>query len=69
MKDGEFLADLIVYLARAVRKTVIELSREELTWQPDTESNSIGSTVYHFSRWLDALTVRVCEGRSTSEEQ
>ena len=40
-----------------------------MTWQPDTEGNSITITVWHFSRWLDLLTVRALENRPPEEEQ
>jgi hypothetical protein len=69
MKDVELLADLVAYLASSVRKAVAGLSRAELTWHPDAEGNSIGITVWHVSRWLDVLTMRVYEGRPASEEQ
>jgi len=69
MKDVELLADLVAFLAISVRKEVAELSREELTWQPDAERNSIGITVWHFSRWLDVLTVQILEGRPAEREQ
>ena len=69
MKGAELLADLVSYLARSVRREVEGLSYEELTWQPDAEGNSIAITVWHFSRWLDLLTVRAFENRPPEEEQ
>src|SRR5260221_11844804 len=69
MKDVALLADLVAYVASSVRKAVAGLSREELTWQPDAEGNSIGIIVWHFSRWLDVLTVRVYGGPPALEEQ
>src|SRR5258708_38802066 len=68
MKGAELLADLVSYLARSVRREVEGLSYEELTWQPDAEGNSIANTVWHFSRWLDLLTVRAFENRPPEEE-
>jgi hypothetical protein len=69
MKGAEVLADLVIYLARSVRKEIEELSHEELTWQPDAEGNNIAITVWHFSRWLDLLTVHTFENRPLEEQQ
>jgi hypothetical protein len=69
MKNVELIADLVAYLARSVRQEVAGMSEEELTWQPDAEGNSIAITVWHFSRWLDLLTVRAFENRPPEEEQ
>lgn len=69
MKDVELLADLVAHLAHRVRQEIAELSYDELTWQPDAEGNSIGLTVWHFSRWLDVLTVRIYENRPATDEQ
>jgi hypothetical protein len=69
MTDRELLADLVRYLAVRVREEVESLSPEELAWQPDARGNGIGVTVWHFSRWLDVLAVRVLGGRSAAEEQ
>ena len=69
MQANEILADWISDLARDVREQVQKLSLDELTWQPDSEANSIGLTVWHFSRWLDLLAVRALENRPPEEEQ
>lgn len=69
MNGIEVLADLVTYLAQSVRNEIAELTEEQLKWQPDAEGNSIAITVWHFSRWLDLLTVRAFENRSTEEEQ
>jgi hypothetical protein len=57
MNDVELIADLVAYLAQSVRDEIERLSQAELMWQPDAEGNSIAITVWHFSRWLDLLTV------------
>ena len=41
---------------------------EKLRWQPDAEANDIGITLWHCSRWLDVLTVRVLEDRPAEDE-
>ena len=69
MNGIEVLADLVAYLEQRVRDEVADLTDEELRWQPDAEGNSIAITVWHFSRWLDLLTVQVCENRPAEEEQ
>jgi hypothetical protein len=69
MNGVEVLADLVAYLEQRVREEVAELADEELRWQPDAEGNSIAITVWHFSRWLDLLTVRAFENRAAEEEQ
>lgn len=69
MNDVELIADLVAYLAQSVHDAIESLSQEELTWQPDAEGNSIAITVWHFSRWLDLLTVRALENRPPEEEQ
>jgi hypothetical protein len=69
MQAREVLAEWLQDLARDVRQQVEGLSLEELTWQPDSEANSIGITVWHFSRWLDLLAVRALENKPQEEEQ
>lgn len=68
MRDVEVLANLVEKLARDLREEIAGLSREELSWQPDTEGNDIAVTVWHGSRWLDVLTVRVLEDRPAEQE-
>jgi hypothetical protein len=68
MRDIELIADLVEKLARDVRDEIEALSSEELAWRPDPEANSIGVTVWHFSRWLDVLTVQALENRPAEEE-
>jgi Protein of unknown function (DUF664) len=46
---ASWLADLVA----TVREHVGDLSAEELAFQPDPQGNSIGVTVWHFSRWLE----------------
>ena len=69
MRDVEMLADLVTYMAQSIRRVVDGLSREELTWQPDAQGNSIGVTVWHCSRWLDVLTEQLLENQPANAEQ
>jgi hypothetical protein len=69
VKDIELLAEWIEELARDTRDVVEKLTNEQLAWKPDSEGNSIGMTVWHFSRWLDLLLVRAFENRPQEKEQ
>jgi len=68
MRDVEILTDLIEKLGDDVRAEIGELSQEELDWQPDPEANSIGVTVWHFSRWLDVLAERALADQPAEQE-
>jgi hypothetical protein len=68
MRDVELLADLLERLVRDVRAEIGELTPEELSWQPDPEANTIGVTVWHFSRWLDMLAVQALVNRPAAVE-
>ncbi|MGI8855856.1 MAG: DinB family protein [Thermomicrobiales bacterium] len=68
MTESEIVIDLVRRLARGVRATIAGLSQEVLDWQPDPEANSIGVTVWHFSRWIDFINVRALEGRPAADE-
>lgn len=67
MQDIELYADLITALSRWAHHEVEPLSEQELSWQPDAEGNSIGVTVWHFSRWLD-VTARLLQGQPRTDE-
>ncbi|MCI0399588.1 MAG: DinB family protein [Chloroflexi bacterium] len=68
MQDVELLAEWVEELARDVRREIEGFSAGELAWQPDPQANSIGVTVWHFSRWLDVLAVRILQNRPPEEE-
>jgi hypothetical protein len=42
-------------LTTMVHHHIADLSADELAFQPDPQGNSIGVTVWHFSRWLDVI--------------
>lgn len=69
MTGMQVLADLVSDLTKGLHQAVAGLSREELTWQPDAEGNSIGVTVWHISRGLDVLKVRLLEQQPAEAEQ
>jgi hypothetical protein len=68
MTEVELLDEWLEDLSRGVRHAVADLSPEALAWQPDAEANSIGVTVWHFSRWLDFIATRILSGRPSEEE-
>lgn len=67
MQNIELYVDLIESLSEWAHREVEGLSEQELAWQPDAEGNSIGVTVWHFSRWLD-VTARLLQGKTPTEE-
>ena len=69
MNDLEMLIEWIADLPKDTRGQIEELSEAELAWQPDPEANSIGVTVWHYSRWLDLPGVRMLQDWPQSEEQ
>jgi hypothetical protein len=56
---------------RVERGTLSRLKRttpESLAWQPDPDANSIGVTVWHYTRWFDLLgTVTLVAGPLESQ--
>lgn len=68
MTDQEVLLDLFATYAAGVRRTISGMSHAALTWQPDAEANNISVTVWHMSRALDLLKVRLLENRPALEE-
>jgi len=69
MTGLEVLVDLVTALVEGIHQAVTGLSREELTWRPDAEGNSIGVTVWHCSRGLDVLNVRFLKQQPAEAEQ
>jgi len=58
-----WLGDLVAM----VHQHIAGLTAEELAFQPDPQGNSIGVTVWHFSRWLDVVG-RAFAGQPASSE-
>jgi len=69
MQDVELLAEWIDDLSRDVRETIKDLPPDAIDWQPDAAANSIGVTIFHFSRWLDLLSVRAMDDQPPECEQ
>jgi hypothetical protein len=59
-----FLADLLTRLQRGTLARLKRIPPEALYWQPHRESNSIGVTVWHYTRWWDLFgTVVLIDGK------
>ncbi len=69
MTDVELLASWLDDLSRSLHRTVDKMPPEQLAWQPDAEANSIGVTVWHMARWLDALAVIGIDSCDALEQQ
>jgi hypothetical protein len=69
MQDVDLLVEWIADIERIVRNEIETLSQDQIDWQPADQMNSIGHTVWHFSRWLDAIFVRWLQSRLPSQEQ
>ena len=68
MTDQEVLLDLLDTFGQGVQHTVGGMSLDCLRWRPDDEANNIAVTLWHVSRALDLLKVRVLEGRAPEDE-
>ena len=69
MQDGDLLIEWIADIERDVRSEIEHLSQDQLDWQPAHQMNSIGLTVWHFSRWLDVILVRGLQNKPSEQEQ
>jgi hypothetical protein len=59
-----FLSELISRLQRGTLARLKSIPAEALHWQPHRESNSIGVTIWHYSRWWDLYgTVALVDGK------
>ena len=59
-----FLAELVSRLQRGTLARLRRIPSDALYWQPHRESNSIGVTVWHYSRWWDLFgTVVLVDGK------
>lgn len=74
MSDGlpadapAFLRELVTRLQRGTLARLKRIPEDALYWQPHRESNSIGVTVWHYTRWWDLFgTVALVGG--TIEDQ
>jgi hypothetical protein len=68
MTAKDMILDLLETFREITHWTVKEMSSETLRWQPDEEANNIAVTVWHISRALDLLKVRVFENKPPEQE-
>ena len=68
MHSHELIAEWIDELVADVNQELEGMSDESLQWHPDQQGNSIGITVWHFSRWFDVLNTQVLQGQDALEE-
>lgn len=57
-----FLGELVARLERGTLARLRRIAPEALYWQPHRESNSIGVTVWHYTRWWDLFGTVVLPG-------
>lgn len=50
-----FLRDLVARLEKATHARLGRTTPESLHWQIEREANSVGVTIWHYTRWIDAL--------------
>ena len=59
-----FLHELVSRLQRGTLARLRKIPEAALYWQPHPESNSIGVTIWHFTRWWDLFgTVTLVDGK------
>ncbi|MDQ2951683.1 MAG: DinB family protein [Chloroflexota bacterium] len=59
-----FLRDLVTRLQRSTLSRLKRVDPAALYWQPDPEANSIGVTIWHYTRWFDLFgTVSLVGGK------
>jgi hypothetical protein len=63
-----FLRELVTRLQRGTLARLKRVSGDALYWQPHRESNSIGVTVWHYTRWWDLFgTVVLIDGKNDDQ--
>ncbi len=61
MNHKDVLIDMLQHFAYGLQRTIADLPKEALQWQPDLEANNIAVTVWHICRALDVLKVKILE--------
>ena len=57
-----FVRELFTRLEKATHARLGRTTPDSLHWQLDREANSVGVTVWHYSRWIDALGIVALPG-------
>jgi hypothetical protein len=60
----DVLVDMLQNFSFGLHRTIRDLPKEALQWQPDPQANNINVTVWHICRALDLLKVRIIENRA-----
>ncbi|WP_027342122.1 DinB family protein [Hamadaea tsunoensis] len=64
----DLLSTWLADLATAVRRRFTDLPDDAVAYRPDPGGNSVGLTLWHFTRWLDLLTQRAWRGLPVAGE-
>ena len=63
-----FLRELVARLQRGTLARLKKIPTAALYWQPHRESNSIGITIWHYTRWWDLFgTVTLVDGTTSDQ--
>lgn len=68
MNGKDVLVDLLQHFSFGVHRTMKDLPKEALLWQPDPEANNIGVTFWHICRALDVLKVKILENQPDQKQ-
>jgi len=68
MNPVDVLMDIFEHFAYGLHRTIADLPREGMQWQPDPEANNIAVTVWHICRSLDILKVKIIENKSDQNQ-
>jgi len=63
MNCKDVLVDILQHFGFGLHRTIKDLPKEALQWQPDSEANNIAVTVWHICRALDLLKVKILENQ------
>lgn len=68
MNHKDVLIDMLQHFAYGLHRTIADLPKEALEWQPDLEANNIAVTVWHICRALDVLKVKILENQPDQKQ-
>ncbi|MEW5871079.1 MAG: DinB family protein [Chloroflexota bacterium] len=63
MQPVNVLLDMLEHFGYVLHRVISDMPDEALQWQPDPEANNIAVTVWHISRALDLLKVKILENQ------
>lgn len=68
MNHKDVLIDMLQHFAYGLHRTISDLPKEAMQWQPDVEANNIAVTVWHICRALDVLKVKILENQPDQKQ-